>query len=270
MYKSLSTLALTGLISALLVTNASAGVLPGSMGTRVYSDRNGNQVETVEPSASTYIPNIAAASRTDRALAQKLLNGVNRFCANHTAAGLKLHNWRPGTAHPGIQTHYFNPDPHSQGLRPGNPRAALVYGGQIGGVMFNGSPRFAYFGSIPRAHIHGMMMQGSMVEMLHVYCTGNLQHAFTPNRMLGVRAVQIALRLKIRPAIMDLTRHQLRVVVTKVRTYTGNVAQTVTSVGPSTSGPIPYLRAMRVEIREALMVLTRHQLRVIWNLMQSF
>jgi hypothetical protein len=57
--------------------------------------------------------------------------------------------------------------------------------------------------------------------MLHVYCTSNLEEAFTPSRALGVNADTIRLRLSIRPALMELDGRQLRALLTKVRSYAG-------------------------------------------------
>jgi hypothetical protein len=110
------------------------------------------------------------------------------------------------------------------------------------------------------------------VEMVHVYCRQNLtvksmREAFTPNRQLGVMADTIRLRLKIRPAVMDLNRRQLREVRDKVRGYVGDRQQVRQS---AQRGPDPRLRAMRVEIRKSLMKLNEAQLRSVWRLMKSY
>jgi len=221
-----------------------------------------NSVEMVQPHNSKYIPDIAAASAADRTKAQQLFDGVNRFCRTHSAAAL-MSTWRPGLSNPAEPTHFFNPEP-SRGLDPANPRAALVDDGRLSGVMFTGRPLPA-LGSIPRAHSHDV---SSPVEMVHVYCTTSLKEAFTPNRLLGVKADLVALRLKIRPAIMDLSDAQLRGVLAQVRGYAGNELPAVTPAPPSeTGGPDPVRQAMRIEIRRSLMVLTEDQLRRLWPLM---
>lgn len=234
-------------------------------------DAHGNYVEAVPPAQSTYVPNIAAATSRSRTRAQHILDGVNQFCRNHTAKGIQA-NWRPGTSK-SKPTHYFSPQPDSQGVKPGNPAAALVYDGRLGGVMFTGSP-LPWLGSIPRAHVHDVTMaMGTMgsSEMVHVYCNSSLKAAFTPNRVLGVKAATIALRLKIRPAVMDLNERQLREVRTRVRHYAGDRLAPVYPTGTSTGGgPDPVLQAMRTEIRHSLMILHERNLRGVWHLMQSY
>lgn len=237
----------------------------------VMRDGSGNRVETVPPAQSTYVPNVAAATSRARTRAQNILDGVNRFCRNHTAKGIKA-NWRPGTSK-SKPTHYFSPQPDSQGVKPGNPAAALIYDGRLGGLMFTGSP-LPWLGSIPRAHLHDMSMaMGTMgsSEMVHVYCSTSLKQAFTPNRVLGVKAATIALRLKIRPAVMDLNERQLREVRARVRHFAGDRLAPVYPTGTSTDGgPDPVLQAMRTEIRLSLMILHERQLRRVWHLMQSY
>jgi hypothetical protein len=225
----------------------------------------GNKLEMVRPDKSHYIPDIAGASARDRARAQRILDGVNRFCDNHTVAQLRAH-WRPGSIHKKHPTHYFNPRPRSTGLHPANPKAALVYHGRIGGVMFNGYP-LPHLGSIPRAHMHHDMPK---LEMLHVYCVKSLKKAYTPNRMLGVKAGMIALRLKIRPAIMDLSWKHLRAVRHKVRGYAGSRLHHVKPIHRPGPGPAPLKLAMQREIRHSLMILNERQLRSVWRLMQSY
>ncbi len=248
------------------LTAAAASPAPSAgMHGQIRIGPTGNKVEIVDPSNSTYVPNIAAASARDRARSQRLLDGVNAFCRAHTAAQIKS-KWRPGLSKTTRQTHWFNPSPKSWGLNPNYPRAVLVYKGRIGGVMFSGSP-LPHLGSIPRPHSH---MMDSPMEMLHVYCTPSLKEAFTPNRVLGVKAATIALRLTIRPAVMDLTRHQLRQVRAKVRAICGDKLKPVYPSGPSASGPDPVLQAMRTEIRESLMLMHERQLRSVWRLMQSY
>ncbi len=270
---------LIGLIglSAPLMYNASAAPsMVSATSVHLKTGPTGNKVEMVDPAHSTYIPNITGASDGSRAKAQRLFDGVNRFCSTHTASGLKG-RWRAGMnlARP---THYFNPKPNSMGLHPANPRAALVYDGKIGGVMFTGRP-LPYLGTIPRAHRHSKSMpsmsmhhMSGPVEMIHVYCSNSLKEAFTPNRMLGVRGDVQKLRLRIRPAIMDLNKAHLHAVVLKVRGYTGNKQQPVSSANTSVnkSGPDPVLQKMRTEIRRSLMVLREGQLRSLWSLMQSY
>jgi hypothetical protein len=235
-------------------------------------DAHGNCVEHVDPSNSTYIPDVSAASARARNRAQRLQSGTNAFCQNRSLAALKA-NWRAGTTHPLNPTHYFNPDHSSRGtLHARNPIAALVYDGKIGGVMLNGAPLLPHLGSIPRAHMHGSMQMGSTsgIEMLHVYCTSSLTAAFTPNRLLGVKAAMITLRLKIRPAVMDLRERQLRAVRHKVRGYCGDRLNHIAPVGSGDGGPDPVLQAMRTEIRNSLMLLTETQLRHVWHLVRSY
>lgn len=251
-------------------TASQSGLRTDGMDGSVYIGPTGNMVEMVAPDNSTYIPDIAAASATDVTKAQRLLDGANQFCRTHTVAWVKA-NWRPGKSNPSNPTHYFNPDPNSRGLDPSNPRAALVYDGQMGGVMLTGAP-LPYMGTIPRAHSHTTMtMGGAMgVEMVHVYCTEGLKEAFTPNRMLGVKAAMIELRLMIRPAIMNLDKAQLREVRALVRSCCGDRLAPVAPDYTDTSGADPVLKAMRTEIRNSLMLLTEAQLRSVWSLMQSY
>jgi hypothetical protein len=253
-------------LSTTLVTNASASTGADSKGVMVMVGPTGNKVEMVDPDQSTYVPDIAGASTADVDKAQTLLDAVNHFCATHTVAGLKGDAWRPGKTLATAQTHLFNPDSGSKGLDPTNPRAALVYDGVVAGVMFNGTP-LPYLGTIPRAHGHADMAMA--VEMVHVYCTPNLQYAYTPNRQLGVMLPVFHLRLEIRPAIMDLSPVHLRAVRDKVRGYIGMAAAAKATVA-SKSGPDPVLAAMRDEIRRSLMLLNLSQLRSVWHLMQSY
>jgi len=240
----------------------------------VETSATGNRVELVDPAQSKYVPRVAKAPSRQRIRARGLLRGVNRFCSTHTVAELK-DGWRPGSARENEQTHYFNPEPRASGLDPANPRAALVYDGEVGGVMFTGQP-LPRLGVIPRAHRHtsgSTMGGGSSVEMVHVYCTDDLtvksvREAFTPNRLLGVLADTINLRLKIRPAVMDLSPRQLREVRDRVRSFIGTPSQRVAT--RAASGPDPRLQAMRTEIREGLMKLDEAQLRSIWRLMKSY
>ncbi len=239
-------------------------------GTNVHKDANGNCVETVEPANSTYTPKVAAATKWSRTRAQNLLNGVNHFCATHTAAHIKA-RWRPGLSKASGQTHWFNPN-GEPGLHPGRPRAALIYDGRLGGVMFTGKP-LPRMGSIPRAHVHAMnsSMAMSGVEMIHVFCTGHLKAAFTPNRQLGVKAATIALRLRIRPAVMKLGGRQLRHVRAMVRNFCGAKLKPVAPVFPRRpGGPKPVLEAMRTEIRHSLMLMHEHQLRQVWRKMKAY
>jgi hypothetical protein len=253
-------------LSTTLVTNASASTGADGKGVMVMVGPTGNMVEMVDPDQSTYVPDIAGASTADVDKAQTLLDAVNHFCATHTVAGLKGNDWRPGKTLATAQTHLFNPDTKSKGLDPTNPRAALVYDGKVAGVMFNGTP-LPYLGTIPRAHGHADMAMA--VEMVHVYCTPNLQYAYTPNRQLGVMLPVFHLRLEIRPAIMNLSPVHLRAVRDKVRGYIGMAAAAKATVA-SKSGPDPVLSAMRDEIRRSLMLLSLSQLRSVWHLMQSY
>jgi hypothetical protein len=253
-------------LSATVVSYA-AGSASSSHHTKhpmVMTGPTGNKVEMVDPDHSTYVPKVRAASDKDRAYAKKLLGGVNRFCSNHTVAQLKP-TWRPGHTRSTEQTHLFNPV-HSEGVHPASPTAALIYDGKVAGEMFNGTP-LPHLGSIPRPHGHADMT--TSMEMLHVYCTPNLKYAFTPNRQLGVMLPIFRLRDKIRPAVMDLNPTQLHAVVHKVRGYTGKT-QAAKVLATSKRGPDPRLAAMRDEIRRSLMVLSQHQLRSVWRLMQSY
>lgn len=249
-------------LSTTLVSYASGS--HQSKGPMIMIGSTGNKVEMVDPDQSTYVPKVGAASAKDHAYAQNLLDGVNNFCANHTVAMLKG-TWRPGLTRSTAETHLFNPV-HSQGVNPRSPTAALIYDGKVAGEMFNGTP-LPHLGSIPRPHGHADMSMS--MEMLHVYCTKNLTYAFTPNRQLGVMLPIFHLRDKIRPAVMNLNTAQLHAVVTKVRGYTGKM-QTAKAQVATKSGPDPVLQAMRDEIRQSLMVLSQHQLRSVWNLMQSY
>ncbi len=122
------------------------GMGDGGKGEPVVIGATCNKVEMAQPHNSTYVPNIAGASAADRAKAQKLLDGVNNFCRTHSAAAV-MSTWRPGLSNATDPTHFFNPE-RSRGLDPANPRAALVYDGQLGGVMFTGRP-LPPLGSIP-------------------------------------------------------------------------------------------------------------------------
>lgn len=224
-----------------------------------------NRLELVHPSASTYVPDIAGASARDRSMARELLHGVNAFCRSTSAEAL-ARTWWPGSTNPDNPTHLFNPEPRSRGLHPANPRAALVYDGELRGVMFTGMP-LPPLGSIPRAHIHH---GDEAVEMLHVYCYENLKDAFTPNRQIGVMADVKALRLSIRPAVMNLDPTGLRAVRATARAYAGPELAPVTPVGSvGAPGPDPVLQAMRTEIRRSLMLLTEDELRSLKVSMRS-
>ena len=253
-------------LSTTLVSYASASPSAAHHAKRpmIMVGSTGNKIEMVDPDQSTYVPNIGAASAKDLAYAQKVLDGVNQFCATHTVAMLKP-TWRPGHTRSTSQTHLFNPV-HEDGVNPESPTAALIYDGKVAGEMFNGTP-LPYLGTIPRAHGHADMSMS--MEMLHVYCTPNLKYAYTPNRQLGVMLPMFHLRDKIRPAVMNLNKAQLRAVVNKIHGYTGKRARRQ-SHGAAKGGPDPVLQAMRNHIRSSLMVLTQHQLRSVWHLMQSY
>lgn len=224
-----------------------------------------NRLELVHPSDSTYVPDVAGASARDRSRARELLEGVNAFCRDSSAEVL-ARTWWPGSMNPANPTHLFNPDPRSRGLNPAKPRAALVYDGKLSGVMFTGVP-LPPLGSIPRAHIHD---GDESVEMLHVYCNETLKDAFTPNRQIGVMADVKALRLRIRPAVMELDPVELRVVRATARDYAGAELAPVAPVGSSvTPGPDPVLQAIRTEIRRSLMLLTEAELRGLAGSMRS-
>jgi hypothetical protein len=216
-----------------------------------------NLLEATAPPMSSYVPDVAAASAADRRTARELLDGVNEFCRTHTAADITT-EWRPGTSNPNGATHYFNPSPGSKGLDPANPRAALVYGGELGGVMFTGKP-LPRLGSIPRAHSHDST---EPVEMVHVYCTDDLTEAFTPSRLLGVTADSVSMRTSLRPAVMTLGDTRLTRVLAHVRRVAGDELPPVepfrTAAG---DGPDPVRQAMRTELRRSLMLLSEEQLR---------
>jgi hypothetical protein len=254
-------------LSTTLANGASASTGTAGKGYMIMIGKSGNKVEMVDPDQSTYVPDIAGASAADVDKSQKLLDAVRQFCSNRTVAGLKDNGWTPGKSRVTAQTHLFNPDTKSKGLDPTNPRAALVYDGKVAGVMFNGSP-LPYLGTIPRAHGHADMTMA--VEMVHVYCTPNLQYAFTPNRQLGVMLPVFHLRLEIRPAVMNLTPAHLTAVRDKVRSYIGMAAARAKVTVATKGGPDPVLAAMRDEIRRSLMILNLHQLRGVWHLMQSY
>jgi hypothetical protein len=225
-----------------------------------------NVLEMVAPPESTYVPDLAHASAADRRTAQRLLDGVNEFCDSHPVEAL-TETWLPGSSSPPGATHRFNPDRDSRGLDPANPRAALVYDGELGGVMFVGRP-LPSLGSIPRAHQHD---EDKPSEMLHVYCTRNLRDAFTPSRMLGVKADLPPLRLWIRPAVMDLDESELRAVLARVRGDAGDDLAPFTPLEQQADGgPDPVLQAMRTEIRRSLMLLDEPQLRSLRSLLRSY
>ena len=224
-----------------------------------------NLLEATAPASSSYVPDVAAASVADRRTARELLDGVNDFCRTHTAADITS-QWRPGTSNPNGATHYFNPSAGSKGLDPVNPRAALVYGGEVGGVMFTGKPLPA-LGSIPRAHSHDST---EPVEMVHVYCTDDLTDAFTPSRLLGVNADSIALRTTLRPAVMELSDARLTHVLAHVRRVAGDQLPPVEPVRTAArGGPDPVRQAMRTELRRSLMVLSEEQLRELSTKMRT-
>lgn len=225
----------------------------------------GNRVEAVPPHLSSYVPRVGAASPADRALARDLLNGANEFCRTHSPSDL-VGKWPPGTTNPAKPTHLFNPGPDSLGVDPANPRAALIYKGALGGVMLTGVP-LPSLGTIPRAHSHD---RSTSREMVHVYCTGNLRDAFTPNRMLGVMADVRALRLQIRPRVADLGESQVERVLDRVRSYAGTELQPVPPTRSARDGgPDPILQAKREEIRRSLMFLSEWQLRSVRSLVRS-
>lgn len=224
-----------------------------------------NQVEMAGPAESTYVPDIAAASVVDRRKAQRLLDGVNEFCDRHSGETL-AETWRPGPSSPPGASHHGNPDSDSRGLDPANPRTALIYDGELDGVMFVGRP-LPSLGSIPRAHSPD---PSTPTEMVHVYCTTNLREAFTPNRQLGIKADLQPLRQSIRPAVMSLDESQLRTVLARVRGDAGDDVVNVTPVENSADGgPDPVLQAMRTEIRRSLLFLDERQLRRLQSLIRS-
>jgi hypothetical protein len=225
-----------------------------------------NTVELVISRDSTYIPDVAGASPKDRAKAQELLDGVNDFCATRSLEEVEQ-DWRPGGSNPSQPTHFFNPDRYARGLDPANPKAALVFDGELAGVMFTGRP-LPPLGSIPRAHIHDLSMP---VEMLHVYCTPDLSEAFTPNRQLGVNKDLQPLRLRIRSMLVGPDEDQLRAVLDLVHGYADEELATVDPVEPSATGdPDPVLQAMRTGIRQSLTQLNETELRSLWGLLRSY
>jgi hypothetical protein len=225
-----------------------------------------NRVEMVGPEESTYRPDVAGATRADRARARRLLTGVNEFCRTHSARGL-MADWLPGDTNPGRPTHFFNPEGRgSLGLDPSHPRAALIYQQRLGGVMFTGVP-LPSLGSIPRAHSHDM--SGDR-EMVHVYCTRNLRDAYTPNRRLGVMADTIALRQKARPLVSQLVQPQLGAVLSIVRTDAGVDLQRVDPGASTVPRSVdPALWARRQEVRESLLLLREPQLRRVLRLLSG-
>ena len=245
----------------------------------VETSATGNTVELVGPGESTYVPRVLSATDRQRTRARDLLRGVNRFCRTHTVAELKAAGWQPGdgAAHT-VQTHLINPDPRSGGINPANPRGALFFDGEVGGVMLSGQP-LPHLGPIPRAHrhpdTHGSMGGNPNVEMVHIYCTDDLtvksiREAYTPDRHLGVLADTRMLRDRIRPAVMNLSPRQLTEVRDLVRSYVGTQPASTTSARTAGPGPDPVLQAMRTEIRQGLMSLDEAQLRTVWRLMKSY
>src|SRR5262245_35717418 len=245
----------------------------------VETSATGNKVELVDPGKSTYVPRVLSATDRQRSRARNLLRGVNRFCHTHTVAGLEAAGWRPGDGSAStVQTHLINPDPRSGGINPENPRAALFFDGELGGVMLSGQP-LPHLGPIPRAHrhpdVHASMGGNPNVQMLHIYCTDDLsvksiREAYTPNRQIGVLADTRNLRNRIRPAVMNLNPRQLREVRALVRGYVGTPSSTTTGARTAGPGPDPVLQAMRTEIRQGLMSLDEAQLRSVWRLMKSY
>jgi len=222
-----------------------------------------NTVELAAPSDSRYVPDIAGASAADRAQARKLLVGVNEFCDTHSASAL-AEQWRPGLANPSNPTHFFNPSPSSRGLDPENPRAALIYNGALGGVMFTGRS-LPSVGNIPRLHSHG---SAQSMDMLHVYCTGGLREAFTPNRVLGVKADVMALRQMLRPEVQTLDAERLHTVLAFVRQHAAGLNPPAVFQRPI-DGPNPERQAKRMEIRTSLMALDEPKLRAVHALIRS-
>ncbi len=223
-----------------------------------------NLVEMVGPEDSTYRPDVAGATRADRARAEKLLRGVNEFCRTQSAPEL-MAQWVPGDTNPARPTHFFNPDTRgSLGLDPSSPRAVLIYEQRIGGVMFTGVP-LPRLGSIPRAHTHDMSHPR---EMVHVYCTTNLTEAFTPDRQLGVMADVIALRRKARPLVSQLAQPQLGEILSLAREYAGEELPRVDPRAMTPPGLADaVLWAKREELRQSLMLLSEPQLRrILWLL----
>ena len=225
-----------------------------------------NRVEMVAPQNSRYRPDVAGASRADRTRARTLLRGVNAFCRNHSASEV-MAAWLPGKADQTPPTHFFDPDRRgSLGLDPSNPRAVLIYGGEIGGVMFTGTP-LPSLGSIPRAHTHDASHPR---EMLHVYCATSIREAFTPSRRLGVLADTIALRQEIRPRIAHLVDPRLTAILRQAREYVGDDVPPVESQAiatPPTADPV--LRAKREEIRQSLFVMTEPELRKVLTMVKG-
>jgi hypothetical protein len=214
------------------------------------------------PAESRYVPDVAGASAADRRKARQLLDGVNEFCEGHSAETL-AETWQPSTSG---ASHHGNPDSDSRGLDPANPRAALIYDGELSGVMFVGRP-LPSLGSIPRAHSHD---PSTSTEMVHVYCTDNLREAFTPNRQLGIKADLQPLRQSIRPAVMNLDEVQLRTVLARVRGYARDEVVNVTPLTTSSGGgPDPVLQAMRTEIRRSLLALDERQLRKVRSVVRA-
>ena len=243
----------------------------------VETSPTGNKIELVDPGKSTYVPRVLRATDRQRARARNLLRGVNTFCRTHTIAGLEADGWQKGDPQGTVATHMSNPDARSGGVNPENPRGALFFDGEIGGVMFTGQP-LPHLGPIPRGHrhaAHGSMGAHPDVEMVHVYCTDDLtvksiREAFTPDRQLGVLADTVSLRNRIRPHVMDLNPRQLREVRALVRSYIGAPSSQSAPARTSDVGPDPVLQAMRTEIREGLMELDEAQLRSVWRKMKSY
>ncbi len=226
-----------------------------------------NLLERVAPQSSKYRPDVRGASWADRVRARRLLRGVNEFCQSQSVSEL-MARWVPGSTNQATPTHFFNPDRRdSLGLDPSNPRAVLVYGHEIGGVMFTGTP-LPRLGSIPRAHSHDPSRPR---EMLHVYCATTLKEAFTPSRQLGVLEDSIALRQKIRPRVAYLIDPQLTAILRQVRTFVGagEIPRARPGTIPTSEGVDPVLRAKRDEIRQSLFLLTEPQLRTVLSMIEA-
>ena len=90
--------------------------------------------------------------------------------------------------------------------------------------------------------------------------TACLREAFTPNRVLGVKADVIALRQMLRPEVQTLEEKRLHTVLAFVRQHAAGLNRPTAKL---IDGPSPERRAKRIEIRTSLMALEEPDLRAV-------
>lgn len=134
-----------------------------------YTSRTGNRVSHCAAGEERYVPNVGSAGSSDAAKAKELHTAALGFCRSHSSLdSLSRDGYRP--TRPGM-THWFNPQV-GRTFDADRPRFAVVKGGKLVGVLYL-TPQLPSLGSIPRAHSHHPGR-----EMLHVWCSDNLEHAF--------------------------------------------------------------------------------------------